>query len=135
MSARLGELVSDHLQVRRALGYKLHGTERLLFAFVDYLHQVGAQTITVEDALAFATAPTGAAPRWHALRLSAIRCFARWAHAQDGTIQVPPQRILPARSTRAQPYIYTDGEIGALITAAGRLRPAMRAATFQALVA
>jgi hypothetical protein len=33
--------------------------------------------VLVEDALGFAMAPSGASPRWQALRLSAVRCFAR----------------------------------------------------------
>jgi integrase len=50
-------------------------------------------------------------------------------------VQVPPARLLPARPTRAAPYIYTDDEIAALLDAAGQLRPAIRAATFHTLVA
>jgi len=140
MSARatdappLRELVADYLRTRRALGYKLEGTERLLFAFVDYLHEQGAVSVSVEHAVAFATAPAGASPRWQALRLSAIRLFARWAHLLDPSIQVPPARLLPARVTRAAPYLYSDTEIAALIAAAAELTPKMRAATMVALI-
>jgi integrase len=136
----LRELVDDYLRVRRALGFKLEGTERLLFAFVDYLHdQAAAQdraavSVSVEHAVAFATAPEGASPRWQALRLSAIRRFARWAHLLDPSVQVPPARLLPARVSRAAPYLYTDAEIAALIAAAAQLAPAIRAATMIALV-
>lgn len=135
MRAGLRELVTDYLRVRRCLGYQLAYTERLLFGFCDYLEAVGAQTVTVEHAVAFATAPAGASARWQALRLSAVRCFARWAHLQDPNIQVPPARLLPARPTRAAPYIYTDDQITALLAAADRLHPAIRAATYRTLVA
>jgi site-specific recombinase XerD len=135
MSAALRELITDYLQVRRSLGYKLGYTERLLFGLVEYLQAQGADTLTVEYAVGFATAPVGASPRWQALRLSAVRCFARWAHLQDQTVQVPPARLLPARVTRAAPYIYTDGQIAGLLAAADRLRPAIKAATFHTLVA
>ena len=91
--------------------------------------------MTVAHALAFATAPVGASRRWQALRLSAIRCFARWAQTADPTIEVPPPRLLPARPTRTAPYIYSNAEIGALLDAAARLRPAMRAATYRTLIA
>jgi integrase/recombinase XerD len=135
MTAALREMVTDYLRVRRSLGYKLDAVERLLFAFIDYLHACGAQTVTIEHAVGFATAPVGASPRWQALRLSAIRGFTRWAHLLDATVQVPPARLLPARPTRAAPYIYSDDDIAALIGAAAQLRPAIRAATFHTLVA
>jgi integrase/recombinase XerD len=90
--------------------------------------------VTVEHALGFATAPAGASPRWQALRLSAVRCFARWAKCQDPDIEVPPARLLPARPTRLAPYIYTADQIQALLAAADLLRPEIRAATFRTLI-
>ena len=130
----LRDLMVDYLRVRRALGFKLENPEKLLFAFAAYLQEQGATTVSVEHALAFATAPEGASPRWQALRLSAIRRFARWAHVLDPSVQVPPARLLPARSTRVAPYLYTEAEIAALLAAAARLTPAIRAATMVALV-
>ena len=91
--------------------------------------------MTVEHAVAFATAPPGASPRWQALRLSAIRCFARWAHRRTPRSRCRRARLLPARVTRAAPYIYSDAEIAALLDATARLRPAIRAATFHTLIA
>ena len=110
----LTTLLSDYLRVRRALGFKLEGTEILLTQFLAYLHEHVADRITIEHALRFATAPAGASSRWHALRLSAIRCFTRWAAASDPRIQVPPRRLL---------------------TAAHQLHPAIRAATIHTLIA
>lgn len=131
---QLQELVSDYLTVRRSLGYKLDDAEYILRRFVAYLHDHDAQGVTVEHALRFAMAPAGASPRWQALRLSAIRCFARWAHCQDPEIEVPPARLLPARPTRLAPYIYTAEEIAALLEAAGLLGPELRAATYRTLI-
>lgn len=130
----LDELVADYLRVRRALGYKLNDAEYVLGRFVAYLHDHDAQRVTVEHALGFATARPGASRRWQALRLSAVRCFARWAHCVDPDIEVPPARLLPARPTRVAPYIYTEDEINALLDAAGLLRPALRAATFRTMI-
>lgn len=131
---RLPGLVADYLTLRRSLGYKLDGAETLLLGFAAYLRDHDAQGVTVEHAVGFATAPVGASPRWHALRLSAIRCFARWARCQDPDIEVPPARLLPARPTRVAPYIYTDEQIQALLEAAAGLRSELRAATFQTLI-
>lgn len=127
-------LIEDYLKLRRCLGYKLEGTETLLLAFVSYLRDHDAQSLTVEHAVGFATQPLGSSPRWHALRLSAIRCFARWARCQDPDIEVPPARILPARPTRTAPFIYTAEQIQALMQTAGALEPALRGATYQTLI-
>jgi len=135
MTVRLRGLVSDYLRVRRSLGYKLEHTESLLFGFVDYLDAVGAPAATVEHAVGFAMTPPGASPRWQALRLSAVRCFARWAQLQDPSIQVPSPRLLPARVTRAAPYIYSDDEIAALLHATSQLQPQIRAVTFHTMIA
>lgn len=118
VTGTLTGLLGDYLRVRRALGYKLEYTEVLLRQFLTYLDEHGADTITIEHALGFATAPAGASPRWQALRLSAIRCFARWAAASDPRIQVPPGRLLPARPSRTAPYIYSPEQIRALLSAA-----------------
>lgn len=132
----LEQMVADYLRVRRSLGYKLEHAEYILTRFADYVQASDApHPVTVAHALAFATAPPGASSRWQALRLSSIRCFARWAHTLDPTIEVPPTRLLPARPTRTAPYIYTTAEIAALLAAAARLRPAIRAATHHTLIA
>ena len=130
----LHDLVADYLRVRRSLGYKLDNAEYILGRFLAYLHEHDAHGVTVEHALGFATAPPAGTPRTQALRLSAIRCFARWAHCQDPDIEVPSARLLPARPTRVAPYIYTGEEIQALLAAAGLLRPELRAATYRTLI-
>lgn len=109
----LRTLIGDYLAMRRALGFKLEGAGRLLFAFADYLDSCGAQSITVEHALRFATASTASSARSQALRLSAIRLFTRWAQLLDPTIEVPSPRLLPARATRTAPFwaasVISDG--------------------------
>ena len=78
----LEQMVADYLRVRRCLGYKLDGAEHILTRFVDYVQASNPpHTVTVAHALAFATAPPGASPRWQALRLSAIR-FSRGGHTR-----------------------------------------------------
>lgn len=135
MTVTMSVLVGDYLRVRRALGFKLEYTEVLLRQFLAYLDEHDADTITIEHAVGFATAPDGASPRWQALRLSAIRCFARWAAASDPRVQVPPARLLPARPTRSAPYIYSPAQVQRLLVAAEKLRPQIRAATFGTLIA
>lgn len=135
MTAALSAMVTDYLKVRRSLGFALDNPERVLVKFVDYLRDRGIEEVTVEDAVAFATAPPCGSARSQALRLSAIRGFTRWARTLDPSIQVPPARLLPARVTRAAPYIYTPSQITALLGAADQLRPQIRASTHHALIA
>lgn len=127
-------MIDDYLRVRRALGYKLDDAEGILRRFAAHMRVRDADAVTVADAVAFATAPPARTPRTQALRLSAIRCFTRWAHAQDPDIEVPPARLLPARPTRVAPYIYTAEQVQALLDAAGGLEPELRAATFRTLI-
>ena len=135
-------LIADYLATRRALGFKLEGAEHLLFAFADHLDGSstddsaggGAELVTIEQALRFATANAGSSTRSHALRLSAIRLFTRWAQLLDPQIQVPPARLLAARATRPMPFIYTDAQVDALLSAADELRPRIRAVTFRTLL-
>lgn len=127
-------LAADYLRLRRALGYRLVEHERFLGQFLDHLEQVNASTITVEDALTWARLPQDTSPRWHAARLSAVRGFAAWAHTIDPDVQVPASGLLPLRSSRATPYLYSTAQLDALVGAAAGLAPALRAATFQALI-
>ena len=122
----------EYLAVRRALGYKLERTEIFLGQFLDYLDGKGTDRITVEHALAWATLP-GRGQHWHAMRLGAVRGFARYLHEVDPRVEVPAADLLPDKSGRAVPYLYTDAQIGALIEAASTLRIAHKTATFQTL--
>lgn len=130
----LRTLIGDYLVMRRALGFKLEGTGRILFAFADYLDSSGGQAVTVEHALRFATASAACSARSQALRLSAIRLFTRWAQLLDPTIEVPPSRLLPARPSRPAPFLYSEAQLGALLAAAEQLRPQIRAVTFRTLL-
>ncbi|MGH3755947.1 MAG: tyrosine-type recombinase/integrase [Pseudonocardiaceae bacterium] len=127
-------VLADYLEVRRALGYKLVDDARLLGDFVAYLEQTGAVTVTVEAALAWATRPADAGPAWWSHRLRVVRGFAKHLSALDGRAEVPPVGLLPARVPRAQPYLYSDTDIAALMAAARELRSPLRAATYETLV-
>jgi integrase/recombinase XerD len=131
--SRLQQALDDYLTTRRALGFKLreHGT--LLAGFVDYLERAGAPTVTVELALAWATLPKNVDPyRWKA-RLTMVRGFAAYLHTLDPTTEVPPADLLAYRTARPTPRLYSDAEIAAILAAAARLAPRMRAATYHTL--
>jgi integrase/recombinase XerD len=125
--------VADYLAVRRAMGYQLAGAGALLEQFVDFAEAAGADTITTQLAVRWATLP-GRSATWHASRLSVVRGFARWLQAIDPATEVPPPDLLPAGSGRGTPYLYSEAEIAALIDAAGWLRSPLGAATMQAFI-
>jgi integrase/recombinase XerD len=123
-----------YLTIRRALGFKLARAELLLADFCRYLDAIGADTITTENAFAWASLPRTEAPDGWGQRLSVVRAFARHLHAIDPANEVPPTGLLPARSHRAVPYLYSATDIAALMVAARQLRSPLRAATFETLV-
>jgi integrase len=129
---RLRAALADYLTIRRALGHELVKIEWLLGRFLDHLEERGAETITTEEALAWATLPEGAAS-WHAVRLSAVRGFASYLQAIDPACEVPP-RVLRARPRRAAPYIYSEAEVAALLEATDALRTPHRRAAYRTLI-
>lgn len=126
--------LGEYLAVRRALGYKLSETERLLGQFVAHCEACDVSTITTEVCLTWATLPVSADPSWWAQRLGKVRCFARWLQSLDPTVEVPPTNILSGRPSRAVPYLYSDADIAALMTAARGLHSPLRAETFATLI-
>lgn len=128
------DAVDDYLTVRRSLGYRLERHGRLLPDFADYLEQTGTTTITVQDALAWATLPAGQPANWCAERLGIVRGFAAWLTATDPTVQVPPTDLLPRRPRRAVPHLFSPSQIEALLAACAQIRSSWRAATFRTLV-
>jgi integrase len=129
----LRQALAGYLTVRRSLGYALARPEKLLGQFITYLEDAGAETVTTRLALAWATLP-GGNQSWHALRLQAVRGFASYLHTIDPAAEVPPAGLVPWRPCRATPYLYSDADIAALITAAGSLRFPLRVATYQTLI-
>jgi integrase/recombinase XerD len=130
----LEQHLEDYLAVRRGLGFKLTHEQRMLTRFVAFLVSTGEPTITIALALRWATIPTGVGHAYLAQRMRAVRGFARYLHGIDPRTEVPPLELLPARKHRPTPHIYTPAEIAALMAAARRLRPALRAATMETLI-
>jgi len=126
--------LADYLALRRALGYRLARPEKLLGQFLGYLDDAGADTVTVAHALGWARLPAGGAVSWWAYRLSVVRGFATYLHTVNPATEVPPTDLLPSRRCRANPYLYSEHDIAALIGAAGSLRTPTRQATYQTLI-
>ncbi|MGH3180468.1 MAG: tyrosine-type recombinase/integrase [Streptosporangiaceae bacterium] len=124
----------DYLELRRSLGFALVVPGRHVLAFADHLDALGVTHLTTERAVAWATRPAGAAQWYLWLRLSAVRGFAVYLHGLDPAHQVPPADLLPRQYHRPIPYLLSAAGIAALIDAAGTLRPALHAATYQTII-
>ena len=130
---QLRQAAGDYLAIRRRLGFKLQGHDRLLASFLDYLQRSESSTITVQSAVAWATAPAGVSAGYWRDRLCAVRGFARHVQGIDSSTEVPPLELIAGRRQRRTPYLYSQSDIAALMEAAACLRPALRGATYQAL--
>jgi integrase len=130
----LGEALDDYLRLRHRLGFEMPQDGRLLEGFVAFLEQKGAERISTELALEWARLPTEAHPHYWRQRLSVVRGFARHLATIYPTSEVPSTDLLPGHRPRIAPYIYSEQDIQALITAAGRLTPPLRAARHQTLI-
>lgn len=125
---------ADYIALRRAMGFKLEKPGRLVLQFADHLDRLETRQLTIEAALAWARQPAHADPNWWAYRLSAVRGFAAYLHPRLPGIQVPPADLLPLRTKRATPYLYSAEDVVALMTAARRLRTPLVAATYETLI-
>jgi integrase len=123
----------EYLAVRRSLGYKLERAGLLLAQFVTYLDAAGVEHFTANDALDWATGADGSR-WWWSQRLSVVRGFATWLHNLDPQVEVPPTDLLPARPPRAIPYLYSEGDIAALMDATASLKGQLRQATYSNLI-
>jgi integrase/recombinase XerD len=130
----LRDALADYLRIRRRLGFEMPQDGRLLEGFVEFLEQAGAERITTELALRWARTPVHAHPHSWGRRLGVVRGFARHVATIDPSSEVPSTDLLPGHRPRLAPYIYTDAEIAALMAAAGKLRPPLRAARHQTLI-
>jgi integrase/recombinase XerD len=132
VSALAGHL-DDYLRLRRGLGFQLGRHGEALPRFVAYLDARGATTVTVELAVAWARLPERIKPITVDFRLSAVRGFARYLHAIDPDHEIPPPGLLAVPRRRPAPYIYTPEQIAEVLGTARRLRPPLRAVTYETL--
>ncbi len=130
----LREALVGYLDLRHSLGFKLEREAKLLKQFIAYLHERGSRTVTVTDALAWATLPPGASPGWVRFRMQAVRGFATYLRTLDPAAEVPPAGLLPGGPRRAVPYLYSPADITALLTQADRLKTPLRRATITTLI-
>lgn len=124
------------LALRRGLGFKLTTHECTLRTFVVFLQARAADFVTTSLALEWAQQPQHTSQAHRAKRLGMVRDFARYLSARDPRTEVPPQDLLPGRTRRAQPYIYSDAQILRMVQDAAGLEPrdGLRPSTYGTLL-
>jgi len=110
-----------YLSVRRSLGYDLRTEERRLCRFARFADQEGAPHIDTALFLRWDASLPAVTTSTRAARLSAVRLFAQWLSSFDPAHEVPPRGLLPDRSQRPRPHIYSEAEITSIIVAAKAL--------------
>lgn len=129
----LCEHASEYLAMRRKLGFKLRGHDRLLRSFIEYLQAHEHDTVSAQASVKWATLPTNVQLiRW-SQRLCAVRGFTRYLHGMDSSVEVPSNDWLSLRRSRQNPYLYSETDITRLLEATAILKPSLRAATYETL--
>lgn len=117
----LRQAISEYLDMRRSLGFKLQEAGRGLYDFADFMERHHAPYITQALALAWAQQSPQAQPDYWAKRLGYVRGFAQFRSLSDPRTEIPPSSLLPFQPKRARPYIYSDQEISSLLQATLRM--------------
>ncbi|MHB1787716.1 MAG: tyrosine-type recombinase/integrase [Acidimicrobiales bacterium] len=134
MSA-LAQAADDYLRLRRALGHDLADAQRLLPRFVAYLDAIGAPTVTVDAAFAWAQQPeTSPASSVWPRRITAARGFARYMAGIDPRTEIPPPGLIPSRQRWRPPFIYRAAHVAALMAEARLIRHRLPAATHETVI-
>jgi len=118
----LRSTLERYVNMRQGLGYKFQREAQRLADFVSFMEKRKAVTITTKLAVEWATLPPERNASW-ALRLMAVRGFARHVASLNPKTEVPPPGILPPLK-RPKPHVYSNAEINALLAAALALPPA-----------
>src|SRR5262249_9590921 len=131
----LADIAAEYLELRRLLGHDLAEAHRLLPRFVAYLDSIGAATVTIQGAVAWATEP-GVDPQSTvaARRMGIARGFARHMAGIDEHTEVPPLGLIPMRQAWRPPFLFTTTDIITLLGCARALRWRLPAATPPALL-
>lgn len=138
----MATLVDDYLVRRRSLGFALEIEARQLRSFARFADDSGHRgPLTVDLITRWATQPGRRSRRFPGRRLDVLRPFARDRAGIDPATEIPPAGLLGPARRRGVHHIYTDAELGSLISEAqkfgpvGSLRPFTYATLFGLLAA
>ena len=132
----LSQHAQQYLSERRRLGFQLRSMGYALHSFTHYVDRLKPyRPVTLELMAEWARRDRGHSsdPRTWARRLKILRPFTRWLRQFEPSTEVPDNAVFGPVGERVAPHIYSEQEIAQLITAAGRLAPALRGATYATL--
>ena len=135
MSVDLQLAAGDYLRDRRARGYVLADEDWLLAAFLDGLAARGQATITIaarsRSRPSTRTRPAAGRPA----SCAPIRGLAAHVHALDpAAAELIPAGLIPSKTPRRIPYLYSEQQIVALMDRALTLSPPMLGASMHTLI-
>ena len=133
----MAKLVRRYLQHRRGFGYRLRAAGYLLRDFARFMdRKAPGQPLTIRLALRWAKQGP-VQPVTVAIRLSAIRGFARFCATLDERTEVPPGHLGYPRSSRQAQHLFTDHQVRLILRRTASLRPFgtnLRPLTFRTLI-
>jgi integrase len=113
--------VSEYLELRRSLGFRLKKDELYLRNFADFMERRHATHITAKLAVKWAQQPTAAHANYLAGRLRAVRSFVRYRILSDPRTEIPAADLLPRQRSAFRPHIFSEEEIRRILVES--LRP------------
>jgi integrase len=115
--------VDSYLAIRRALGYQLRDTEAILRDFAAFADGKKDSHVVTQTVLEWIRRASGS-PLRSCVRLRTVVRFARYLQAEDPHHEVPPEDAFGHhRPHRRPPFLFTPGEVAALVCAARALEP------------
>jgi integrase len=132
----LSQRAQQYLRERRRLGFQLRSMGLALGSFTRYADRLKPhKPVTLELMAEWTRRDRGHStdPRTWARRLKILRPFTRWLRQFEPRTEVPDDAVFGPIGERVAPHIYSEHEIAQLVTAAGRLTPALRGATYATL--
>jgi len=132
----LAENVADYLAMRRTMGFKVEGLGKLLNSFVRFCQARGLDHVRADIAVQWATTRLNVPviDALVALRMDAVRIFAKHQHALDPATQIPPENICTRRYQPREPNVFSQTQVSELLAAANTLTPRFRALTWRNLI-
>ena len=115
----LREALQEYLALRRGLGFKMRDAGLSVCRGSSRSWRSTRRRTSPRGSLwSGRSRRTTVQPAERARRLCFIRGFARYRSATDPRTEIPPLDLLPYRSTRARPHLYTEQEVQRLLDAA-----------------
>lgn len=129
--------VEAYIALRRAVGFALQHTDRILRKFARFAARRRERHVRTATAIDFSRRSSSAERREHVL--SKIRLLARHLRAEDDRHEIPPARVFSDDAyPRPTPFIFTPSQVEALVQTAFRLgavRDPLRPQTYGTLFA